>query len=264
MTKFITPHSTPDMTPDVLSNQKLTKENSGSAAFTLIELLVVIAIIAVLASLFLPALARAKEKAKAIKCLSNEKQIGLGYLLYASDNSDYLPLSSDLKNASPCEWFWEISRYIARETASVTNLDARNKVVACPSAKLKNPALDAIPGREAYGGYGHNYVYLGYFEEPERVKTSAVTKPTETCMNGDGLDTAPGLFWWNYGYLYPPSKPPWGTTGGVRPYIRHGQGGNYSWADGHVSLTSWKIMSKGANGKIDWFYMPTPFSIAAF
>ena len=175
MTKFITPHSTPDMTPDVLSNQKLTKENSGSAAFTLIELLVVIAIIAVLASLFLPALARAKEKAKAIKCLSNEKQIGLGYLLYASDNSDYLPLSSDLKNASPCEWFWEISRYIARETASVTNLDARNKVVACPSAKLKNPALEAIPGREAYGGYGHNYVYLGYFEEPERVKISTVT-----------------------------------------------------------------------------------------
>ncbi|PYI83882.1 MAG: hypothetical protein DME26_14285 [Verrucomicrobia bacterium] len=83
-------------------------------------------------------------------------------------------------------------------------------------------------------------------------------------MNGDGLDTASGLFWWNYGYLYPPSMAPWGTAGGVRPYIRHGKGGNYSWADGHVSLTSWKVMSRGANGKIDWFYMPTPFSIRGF
>jgi prepilin-type N-terminal cleavage/methylation domain-containing protein/prepilin-type processing-associated H-X9-DG protein len=252
------------MISDVSSNRKLAKANSSSGGFTLIELLVVIAIIAILASLLLPALARAKEKAKVAKCLSNEKQIALGYLLYASDNSDYLPLAADLKNASPCEWFWEISRYIANETTSVTNLDARNKVVACPSAKLKNPALDAIPGREAYGGYGHNYVYLGYFEEPDRVKISAVTKPTETCMNGDVLDTAPGLFWWNYGYLYPPSIPPWGTTAGVRPYIRHGTGGNYSWVDGHVSLTAWQVMSKGANGKIDWFYMPTPFSIKTF
>jgi len=226
-------------------------------AFTLIELLVVIAIIAILASLLLPALARAKEKGKAIKCLSNEKQIGLGYLLYANDNSEYLPLSSDLDNASPCEWFWEISRYIAKETASVTNLDARNKVVACPSAKLKNPALDAIPGREAYGGYGQNYVYLGYFEEPDRKKLTQVTKPTEACMNGDGLDTAAGLHWWNYGYLYPPSMPPWGTAR-VLPYVRHGKGGNYSWVDGHVSLTSWSVMSKGANGKIDWYYLKTP------
>jgi prepilin-type N-terminal cleavage/methylation domain-containing protein/prepilin-type processing-associated H-X9-DG protein len=234
---------------------------SGKRAFTLIELLVVIAIIAILASLLLPALAKAKEKAKTIKCASNEKQIALGYILYASDNSDYLPLSADLKNASPCEWFWEISRYIAYETKSVTNLDAKDRVVACPSAKLKNPALDAIPGREAYGGYGHNYVYLGYSEEAERVKTAGVTKPSETCMNGDGLDTEPGLFWWNYGYLYPPSMAPWGTSGGVRPYIRHGKGGNYSWVDGHVSLAPWNVMSKGANGKIDWFYMPTPSTV---
>ena len=240
------------------------RSHKGPRGFTLIELLVVIAIIAILASMLLPALAKAKAKASATKCASNEKQIGLAYLLYATDNSDFLPLSADLRNASPCQWFYEISPYIAYSTKSVTNLSAKSKVVACPSAKLKNPELDAIPGREAYGGYGHNYVYLGYSEEFERVKTSAVTKPSETCMNGDGLDTQPGLNWWNYGYLYPPSIPPWGTSGGLRPYVRHGKGGNYSWVDGHVSLTSWQIMSKGANGKIDWYYMPTPTSVKMF
>jgi prepilin-type N-terminal cleavage/methylation domain-containing protein/prepilin-type processing-associated H-X9-DG protein len=226
-------------------------------AFTLIELLVVIAIIAILASMLLPGLARAKQRAMTTKCSSNQKQIALGYMLYASDNSDMLPIASRIGDAAPCRWFLEIAPYIGKQNATYTNLSAKAQVVACPSAKLDKAFPPGTPVAEAYAGYGHNYVYLGYLTEDERVKISSLTKPSETVMNGDGLDPNGALQWYNFGYLYPPSMPPWGQPNPV-PYIRHGKGSNYSWADGHVSMNTWKSMSAGLNGKKDWFYMKTP------
>src|SRR4051812_6938407 len=85
--------------------------------FTLIELLVVIAIIAILASMLLPALSKAKAKAQTARCASNMKNWGYAVVMYMGDNSDCLPFAGlSSTDATQPFWFTYLAPYIAHRT----------------------------------------------------------------------------------------------------------------------------------------------------
>lgn len=111
------------------------QSNSAREAFTLIELLVVISIIAILAGLLIPALARAKAKARRTQCISNLKQVGTGYQMWLHDYEDKFPWMVDRKEGGSSGMTTASGHYQV-----LSNQLSSPKILACPTLDRYRPA----------------------------------------------------------------------------------------------------------------------------
>jgi prepilin-type N-terminal cleavage/methylation domain-containing protein/prepilin-type processing-associated H-X9-DG protein len=219
------------------SNTKNSRSRSSlRGGFTLIELLVVISIIAILAALLFPVFAQAKKAAKSAVCISNSKQMGLGYLMYASDNEDSTvpmfyydgygwdaPFQAWYGRIDPDEVMLNLDRGLLQPYSK------SKEIMDCPEAASLD-GLFAI-------GYGMNPEITAFTSVPWSefgqillgIPYSEMSEPASTVVFGDAAGFWDGVTSRDT-FLGPP--------GGGAPPSQHGRHGDFratfTWADGHV------------------------------
>lgn len=233
-----------------------------AGGFTLVELLVVIAIIAILAALLMPALGKAKEKAKAAGCINNFRQVGLASRMYIEDNDSVMvPLWVELGMPGWSDWSYDAGTFVIQDAGRIwwpdkLRLDgfkAGLKLYDCPA--LTQPATGA-GGGSASGknplGVGMNFPEYGKIfgkaeglpwprstpkdgavENPSRfaafADAAAISNPTEP--DPDKWREVPGT---GCSYFRAPSDAFNFPLGDARTIARHGGRVNAAMFDGHV------------------------------
>jgi prepilin-type N-terminal cleavage/methylation domain-containing protein/prepilin-type processing-associated H-X9-DG protein len=211
-------------------------------AFTLIELLVVIAIIAVLASLLLPALARSKETARRINCLSNLRQMNIAAWVYVENYEGYYPIAyyDGTNDGAPARFCWDLTTVAGNPASVIPGLLWQSsdplKIQQCPSYMGGQANWLVDP----YTGYNYNTSYIGHGELESitaPAKASALNFPAKIAIFGDGQYAGGANKFMRAPWANPGDRSFRGRYAGTQGF-RHAKKSNAAFCDGHAESLS--------------------------